>query len=160
MRLWLEEIYNSTFFPAIASLKDTPDDHETAAEWAQWMKEQWRIHGLGTLKQQKNPMVEVRFALKEQLGKDHIIFDHMQFTTEEWTEINLQSVPQPSVYGLLITDPDAIVERATKLIRNRQWHHQLAGLTVLTGRRIAELLKTAEFTKILKFESPPLSRVG
>ncbi|KAI9131963.1 telomere resolvase [Acaryochloris sp. CCMEE 5410] len=151
MRLWLEKIYNTTFFPAIASLQDTPKDHEIADHWTAWMKQQWKTHGLETLNQQKNLMVEVRQALKEELAENHVIFEHMRFTTDEWTEINLQAGSQPREGSIhLITNPDAIVAKASQLLKSCQWANIIAGLTVITGRRCAELLKTATFS----YQSP------
>ncbi|WP_010474803.1 protelomerase family protein [Acaryochloris sp. CCMEE 5410] len=132
-------------------MKDTEEDRETASQWVVWMRKQWSGHGLTTLNQQKNPMTEVRRALKDQLSPDHIIFDYMQFTENQWIEINLQAAPTPIVYGdPLIKDPDTIVHRATQLLNSRQWADSLAGLTAVTGRRCAELLKTATFA----YQSP------
>ncbi|WP_262562528.1 telomere resolvase [Acaryochloris sp. CCMEE 5410] len=78
-------------------------------------------------------------------------FEHMRFTTDEWTEINLQAGSQPREGSIhLITNPDAIVAKASQLLKSCQWANIIAGLTVITGRRCAELLKTATFS----YQSP------
>ncbi|KAI9130224.1 hypothetical protein ON05_031880 (plasmid) [Acaryochloris sp. CCMEE 5410] len=74
----------------------------------------------------------------------------MRFTTDEWTEINLQAGSQPREGSIhLITNPDAIVLRhhnCSELPMGK--YHR--GTTVITGRRCAELLKTATFS----YQSP------
>lgn len=147
MRAWLKSLYQSTFFPAISNLKDTKEDRETAAQWTEWMRQQWASHGLTSLTQQKNPMTEVRRALKDQLPPDHIIFEYMRFKDDQWVEINREAAPTPIVFSNpLIKDPDTIIQRAIQLLDSHQWADNLAGLTGVTGRRCAELLKTATFS--------------
>ncbi|NJR54521.1 MAG: hypothetical protein HC768_07840 [Acaryochloris sp. CRU_2_0] len=153
MRRWLKTLYDKQYFPAIAPLIDTPQDRQISAQWAAWMKQQWQDHGLKDLKQQRNLMTEVRQALKRQLGENHIALQAMNFTRDEWIEINLSisdTVATRNEQQSLIEQPNAIVDRAKMLLDSRDWAEVAAGLAVVTGRRCTELLQTAEFI----YESP------
>ncbi len=149
MRRWLKKLYDHQFFPAVASLGDTPQDRQIAEQWSTWMKRQWHDHGLKQLKQQRNLMTEVRQALKQQLGEDHVVVETMNFSRDEWIQINLSindRVAARNEQQGLIEQPDAIVDRAKMLLDSRDWSEVAAGLAVVTGRRCTELLQTAEFT--------------
>jgi TolA-binding protein len=147
MRKWLEELVDQ-YLEAIANLEDTPVGYAEAARWADWMKSQWAAHGLNTLKQQRNLMTEVRNAVKQQLGEDHMALESMNFTKAEWTQINDpidQQVATRNENQGLIDNPDAIVQKATALLSSREWADVAAALAVLTGRRSSEILATARF---------------
>jgi hypothetical protein len=153
MRRWLKTLYDKQYFPAIAPLVDTPQDRQISEQWAAWMKQKWQDHGLKDLKQQRNLMTEVRQTLKQQLGEDHIALQTMNFTREEWIEINLSisdTVAIRNEQQSLIEQPNAIVDRAKMLLDSQDWAEVTAGLAVVTGRRCTELLQTAEFI----YESP------
>ncbi|WP_299484502.1 protelomerase family protein [Acaryochloris sp. IP29b_bin.137] len=149
MRRWLKKLYDHQFFPAVATLGNSPQDRQIAEQWASWMKQQWHKHGLKTLKQQRNLMTEVRQALKQQLGEEHVAVETMNFSRDEWIQINLSindRVAARNEQQGLIEQPDAIVDRAKMLLDSRDWSEIAAGLAVITGRRCTELLQTAEFT--------------
>ncbi|WP_299415051.1 protelomerase family protein [Acaryochloris sp. IP29b_bin.148] len=149
MRRWLKKLYDHPFLPAVAPLNQTPQDRQIAEQWSAWMKQQWHDYGLKHLKQQRNLMTEVRQALKKQLGEDHVAVEAMNFSRDEWIEINLSindRVAARNEQQGLIEQPDAIVDRAKMLLDHRDWADIAAGLAVLTGRRCTELLQTAEFT--------------
>lgn len=150
MRGWLKAHFQQKYYPAVSILEDTPEDREVAQQWSTWMREQWGNRNLSTLSQQRNLMTEVRSALKERLGEEHWILEVMNFTTDEWTQINEEAnkvVSDRNEQQSLIDEPQAIVDRAEKLLHNREWSDIVAGLAVVTGRRCAELLKTAKFEK-------------
>lgn len=145
MRKWLKELV-SEYLEVIASLEDTPVGWAEAERWSDWMKSQWADHGMQTLKQQRNLMTDVRNALKQQLGEDHMALEYMNFTKAEWTQINEpidQQVATRNENQGLIDNPDAIVEKATALLSSREWADVAAALAVLTGRRSSEILATA-----------------
>lgn len=147
MRKWLEELVNQ-YLEAIANLEDTPLGYAEAARWADWMKSQWAAHGLNTLKQQRNLMTDVRNAVKQQLGEDHMALESMNFTKAEWTQINDpidQQVATRNENQGLIDNPDVIATKATELLSSREWADVAAALAVLTGRRSSEILATARF---------------
>lgn len=147
MRKWLEELVDQ-YLEKIANLEDTPIGYAEAARWADWMKSQWAAHGLNTLKQQRNLMTDVRNAVKQQLGEDHMALESMNFTKAEWTQINDpidQQVATRNENQGLINHPDAIIQKATQLLSSREWADVAAALAVLTGRRSSEILATARF---------------
>ena len=132
MRKWLEELVDH-YLEQIANLESTPVGYAEAARWADWMKSQWAAHGLNTLKQQRNLMTDVRNAIKQQLGEDHIALESMNFTKAEWTQINEpidQQVATRNENQGLIAHPDAIVAKATALLSSREWADVAAALAV------------------------------
>ena len=145
MRKWLKELVEQ-YLKEVANLEETPDGRAEAKQWSQWMKSQWVAHGMKTLKQQRNLMTDVRNAIKQQLGEDHIALESMNFTKAEWTQINEpidQQVATRNENQGLIAHPDAIVAKATALLSSREWADVAAALAVLTGRRSSEILATA-----------------
>lgn len=145
MRKWLKELVDQ-YLEEITNLEDTPVGWAEAERWSEWMKSQWVAHGLETLKQQRNLMTDVRNAIKQQLGEDHMVLEYMNFTKAEWTQINDpidQQVATRNENQGLINNPDAIVEKATELLSSREWADVAAALAVLTGRRSSEILATA-----------------
>jgi prefoldin subunit 5 len=147
VRKWLKELVDQ-YLEAIANLENTPVGYAEAARWADWMKSQWAAHGLNTLKQQRNLMTDVRNAVKQQLGEDHMALESMNFTKAEWTQINDpidQQVATRNENQGLIDNPDAIVQKATALLSSREWTDVAAALAALTGRRSSEILATARF---------------
>ncbi|NJP10094.1 MAG: hypothetical protein HC866_11950 [Leptolyngbyaceae cyanobacterium RU_5_1] len=178
-RTWLENLINNSYLPAIAKLRDTPEDRKDAEHWADWMKRQWEEHGLKTLKQQQSLMDRTRRAIKDRLGEDHFALESMRFTTEEYVQINNEKqgvVSQRNEQVQFLDNPDAIVAQAVRLLNSPEWSEIAAGLSVLTGRRSSEILSTAEFvpktkwsvtftgalkrrgeTQILSFEIPTLT---
>ena len=151
MRKWLQALVDNHYLPAIASLPDTPEGRAEAQTWADWMKQKWADHGLRALKQQRNLMTEVRNAIKQRLGKDHFALESMNFSLEEWIEMNQSiddQVANRNEHQILL-DPQAVnalVYRAVNLLDSREWADIAAGLAVLTGRRSAEIIATGEFT--------------
>ena len=151
MRKWLQKLVDNHYLPAIASLPDTPEGRAEAQTWADWMKQKWADHGLKALKQQRNLMTEVRNAIKQRLGKDHFALESMNFSLEEWIQMNQSiddQVANRNEHQILL-DPkavNALVYRAVNLLTSREWADIAAGLAVLTGRRSAEIIATAEFT--------------
>lgn len=147
MRKWLKELIDNRYLPAIRDLEDSHEGKAKAHELANWMKEQWVTHGLGTLKQQRNLMTDVRNTIKQQLGEDHFALESMNFTKAEWTEINNpieEQVAKRNENQCLLDNPEAIVEQAIELLDSREWASVAAALAVLTGRRSSEVLATAQ----------------
>ena len=70
----------------------------------------------------------------------------MGFTKEEWTDINM---PSEQAVGRRtakpIADPEEIARRAALLLKSNSWSEIAAGLAVVTGRRAAEVMQTAQF---------------
>lgn len=82
-------------------------------------------------------------------GKDeHIALKYLNFTIEEWAELN--QVGQAKLAEnledqRLLDQPQAVIERAEKLLHSERWDDLLTGLALATGRRLTELLKTGRF---------------
>lgn len=149
MRKWLQQLVDQ-YLPVIAALEDTPDGRAVAQEQAGWMKQQWAAHGMATLAQQRNLMTDVRGAIKQGLGAQHFSLESMDFTSEEWTQMNhaiAERVAEQNQQQVILDGGtvNAIVTRATNLLLSREWAEIAAGLAVLTGRRSTEVLKTATF---------------
>ncbi|WP_107667545.1 protelomerase family protein [Cyanothece sp. BG0011] len=140
LKNWLLE-----HLPKIAELEDTPEDHEFARQWDAMAKEMMADRGLVTPSQQKNRLTDIRNALKT-LNPNHPALADVGFTSQEWEAINRSSEQRVSDRNTkFLSDPDAIVEKAIALLDSNDWSDLAAGLAVLTGRRCAEILQTAEF---------------
>ena len=154
---WLKN-WLSEHLPEIASLKDTPSDHNKAREWDTMAKEMMKGRGLVTPEQQKNRITDIRNALST-LNPNHPALADVGFTAEQWEAINRPSEQRVSGAAALaqrdrntkfLHDPSAIVEKAIALLDSYDWYDLAAGLAVLTGRRCAEILHTASF----EYKSP------
>ena len=151
MYKWLARILDNEFFPAVAPLQNTPEGREQAQAWAEWLKQQWcQQRGLCQLHQQRTPMTQTRNAIKQRLGTDHVAYEMVNFSTDEWIQMNLPSqasLQRREENQKLIYHTEAIVASTTGLLDSNYWADIAAGLSVLTGRRLAELLKTGQFTQ-------------
>jgi hypothetical protein len=147
MKKWLAQLLDEDYIPAIAHLKNTPADRTQARKWADWLRGKWAERGLTTLNQQRTLMTDTRNALKA-IDPHHIALESMNFTTEQWREMNNPSedaVEQRNENQQLLAHPDAIVAKATELLDSRDWAEVAAGIVVCTGRRSSEVLATARF---------------
>jgi hypothetical protein len=147
-RAWLEEQLTNRYLPAIAALKDTTKGRAKAEQLAQEMRQDWVERGLEELSQQQGLMDRVRRAIKDQLGEDHFSLELIKFSREEQFELNSQKRQQVGERNLqqqYLDNPDGIVAQAVRLLESPDWAEIAAGLSVLTGRRSTEILKTAEF---------------
>lgn len=158
MYKWLARILDESFFPAVAPLQDTPEGREQSSAWAEWFKQQWcQQRGLCQLHQQRTPMTQTRNAIKQRLSTDHVAYEMVNFSTDEWIQMNLPSQATlqrreenqklSEENQKLIYHTEAIVASATGLLDSNYWANIAAGLSVLTGPRLAELLKTRQFTQ-------------
>ena len=96
-------------------------------------------------KQQKNRITDVRNAIKV-IDPNHPALEVVEIDTPTWIEINDSDRERIAHRTTkLIHDPDAVVALAIDLIKTNNWSDIAAGLAVLTGRRCAEVLKTAVF---------------
>lgn len=146
MKKWLQSLLNQ-FLPAVEKLGHDPAGRAEAERQAAWMKAQWTARGLTGLTQQKNPMTEARQEIKKRLGEDHVALLALNFTEAEWRSINnAQADRVDERSAKLIDHPDQIVERATTLLTSHDWSEIAAGLAVVTGRRLSELLSTMRLT--------------
>ena len=146
---WLKD-WLKLHLPEVAALSDTPQDHAQARAWDEKAKQMMANRGLVTDSQQKNRLTDIRNALKT-INPEHPALQDVGLTSEQWEEINRTSEKKLSDRTTkLLSNPDAIVERAILLLNSHDWYDLAAGLAVLTGRRCAEILKTATF----EFKTP------
>jgi hypothetical protein len=151
VRKWLQTAIDHDYLPVIASLKPTTAGRRLAQELNQRIRQDWHEHGATALSQKQGLSDELRRYLKDKLGEGHWVLDYVGLTTEEYAEINDRKqgrVAERNEATQQIEDPDAIVSRAVELIVGQHdWAEIAAGLAVLTGRRVAEILSTAQFEK-------------
>jgi len=141
---WLKTLLQE-FLPQIIGLPNTPAGHQKAEQWDASIKERMAQRGLSTPTQQKNPITDVRQVIKA-IDPQHPALEEVGFTKEEWTDINMPSeqavarrVAKP------IANPEEIARRAEELLKSDSWSQIAAGLAVVTGRRAAEVMQTAQF---------------
>jgi len=149
-RKWLQRAIESDYLPAIKKLKDTPKGRQQAEALNAQIRQQWHDRGSKTLLQQQGLMDDTRRILKNELGEEHWILNYIKFTTEEYTEINSlkqKRVSDRNEATQQIDQPEAIVAEAVRLMELPNWDCIAAGLAVVTGRRVAEILSTAKFEK-------------
>lgn len=102
-------------------------------------------------------LLRVRLAVTEQNSwlnprtaqQEHLALKYLNFTDEEWLAINAPSeeaLRQRREDPGYVPDPDAIVAKAASLLANSYWQDVALGLSVLTGRRVTEILKTGSLS--------------
>src|SRR5258707_822916 len=77
--------------------------------------------------------------------REHLALRYLNFTNEEWLEINAPSeeaLRQRREDPNYLPDPDAVIAKAASLLTSSYWQDVALGLSVLTGRRVTEILKT------------------
>jgi hypothetical protein len=148
-RTWLDELLTQTYLPAITALKDTKQGREEAGRLGSELRQGWAERGFTSLIQQQGLMDQTRLTLKQALGEKHFSLELIKFTREEYFELNQGKQVRArdrQMHQQYLQNPDAIVTTAVKLLESLEWAEVAAGLAVLTGRRLNEVLKTAEFT--------------
>lgn len=147
-RSWLETDITNIYLPALRDLQDNPEGHREATKLLGNMRADWAGRNLVTVKQQYSCLADVRRAIKSELGQNHWSLQFIDFSRQEHIERNNQQqdqVMQRNSAVKFLDDPEAIVATAVRLLESSEWSEVAAGLSVITGRRIAELLSTASF---------------
>ncbi len=150
-RQWLKEELENQILPEIAKLNFDRRGKLRAKKLCTSMRDAWAARGLTSARQQQGCMDQVRAAIRESLGKQHWSLDYIKLLTEEHVEINHAKslkTRERQLQQLYLKDPDAIVATAVRLLSSNDWAEVTAGLAVLTGRRLNELLETAEFAEV------------
>lgn len=145
-RNWLSQDLENTYLPTIAKAKHP----NTFKKLCKTMREDWSLRGLSSLSAHNDCMGQVRRAIKDKFGEDHSSLKFIDLSTDEYVELNQQRqqrIADRNEAVQFIDNPDAIVAKAVRLLEDSSdWADLTAALSVLTGRRSAELLSTAEFT--------------
>lgn len=98
-------------------------------------------------------LLRVRLAVTEQNSwlnprtaqREHLALKYLNFTDDEWREINASSekaLRERREHPGFVPDPEAVVAKAASLLESSYWQDVALGLSVLTGRRVTEILKT------------------
>ncbi len=153
-KAWLRERWE-TFLPALEKLT-LADEEEIArlcAEEIAYIRERLASASPSSLGE---PMSDTRVRIKalpltdqnsyvnEKGEREHIALKYMNYSREEWRRIK-----QPSEASRerrranmkYLEEPEQIIERAVELLASQQWADLVVGLAVLTGRRLAEIMK-------------------
>jgi hypothetical protein len=147
MRGWLKLLFDS-YLPQLQQLKPTSAGIKKAKAICIEMREKWAAQGKRSLTQQKPLMDEVRAAIKQQFAQDSWLLDYIRLEREEYFEINQKNAEVARLKQMqqqYLTNPDAIVAKAVRLLESPEWKEVACALSVLTGRRLNEVLHTAEF---------------
>ena len=114
-------------------------------DWFDFLLEFMSNRGLVEPTQQKDYLSDVRNAIKV-LDPNHPALEFVDFDKETWIEINNRNSDRIAQRKTkFLSNPDAIVRRATTLLNSYQWSEIVAGLAVVSGRRLTEVIKTAQF---------------
>jgi hypothetical protein len=149
-RKWLAHRISEEYIPFLQSVNHSAAGHKKVQKFTEQLRQEWADRGLKSLKQQQGCMDQLRRAIKDTLGEDHFSLNFIGFSTSEYTALNdekQRSVAERNEAVKFIDNPDAIVAQAVRLLEKEDWAEVAAGLAVLTGRRVGELLSTAEFQK-------------
>lgn len=148
-RAWLTELLSSEILPAIARLKDSKSGRATCQKLAQSLRQTWCDRGFVAPNQQQSLMAATRRAIKDRFGENHFSLEAIDFSRDEYFELNRlrqEKARERQLRQQYLQDPDAIVDKALQLLSSVEWAEVAAGLAVLTGRRLNEVLHTAQFT--------------
>ena len=139
---WLKELLIE-YLPQLIPL--TSSDRETAKLLDASIKQQFIERGLSNPSQQKNRITDVRNAIKV-FDPQHPTLDIIGLSKEEWIEVNTNAgFSTHNRETQFLTNPNAIAQTALNLLKSDRWSEIAAGLAVVTGRRVSEILKTAQF---------------
>ncbi len=148
-RGWLDRLIEQDYLPAIVSLEDSPQGQALALALVADIRNSWTQRGAKTLKQQQSLMDQLRRTIRDRLGNTHFSLAYIDFSREEYFELNHQkqlNARGRQLHQLYLKDPDAIVAQAVRLLDSPEWADVAAGLALLTGRRLNEVLRTAVFS--------------
>ena len=141
---WLKQLLIE-YLPQLIPLTSSERDIETTKLLDTAIKQQFIERSLTSPSQQKNRITDVRNAIKV-FDPQHPTLDIVGLSKEEWIEVNTNAVFNThNRETQFLTNPNAIAQTAFNLIKSDCWSEIAAGLAVVTGRRVIEILKTAQF---------------
>ncbi|MEO1353198.1 MAG: hypothetical protein AAFW84_31295 [Cyanobacteria bacterium J06635_15] len=104
---WLRNLLRKEL-PKVLGVEDTPAGHQQAQAFDALVKAKMAARGLVSLRQQKNPITDVRRVIKA-IDPNHPALADVGFSKAEWTDINLPA--EEAVAGRVakpIENPDEI----------------------------------------------------
>src|SRR5690348_12155061 len=143
---WLVQDWKAFFAALDGALTEQDVQRVCEAEIARW-------RARPTLKKASSlrvPMGDTRAEIKARLEGEKRVWAlrYLAFSEAEWIAMNAggdEAIQQRHENQQFIKDPDVIVAKGTELLSSEQWPDVAAGLAVCTGRRLTEVLKTAQF---------------
>lgn len=153
---WVAEEMKA-FLPTIQALKSEKEIREACEKVvASWRQRYPNGNSL------RNPITQARKALRtlpltkklsyltEKGEQEHVALKYFNLSEAEWIALNAQSeasLDERMTNQHPLSDPDAVVARARQLLTSTAWPEVAVGITVCTGRRLGEVLKTAAFER-------------
>jgi hypothetical protein len=139
---WLEKALK-TLLPQVWDLSTyTPDAQEKAVAWAAQIDQMFAAQKLTTPSQQKNRRTDIANALRL-IHPDHPAIAHVLLPSSVYTVMNNEQASRLNAReNKFFTSEQAnqLVERAIALLESDDPNEVAAGLAVLVGRRISEIL--------------------
>jgi hypothetical protein len=139
---WLEKALK-TLLPQVRDLSShTPDAQEKVAAWAQQIDQILIAQKLTTPSQQKNRRTDIANALRV-IHPEHPAIAHVLLPSSVYTVMNNEQASRLNAReNKFFTSQQAnqVVERAIALLESDDPDEVAAGLAVLVGRRISEIL--------------------
>ena len=139
---WLEKELK-TLLPQVWDLSThTPDAQEKAAAWTAQIDQMFAVQKLMTPSQQKNRRTDIANALRL-IHPDHPAIAHVLLPSSVYTVMNNEQASRLNAReNKFLTSQQAnlLVERAIALLDSGEPDEVAAGLAVLVGRRISEIL--------------------
>ena len=147
---WLKQLLDE-FLPQLIPLTNSARDRSKAKLFDALIKDKFVERGLTSPSQQKNRITDVRNAIKV-FDPQHPVLSVVGLSSDEWIAINSQAASHTHHRSTQFLDnPNAIAQTALDLLQSHTWSDIAAGLTVVTGRRISEVLQTASFQLVSQY---------
>jgi hypothetical protein len=142
---WLKKDWQ-VFFPAV----EQAATEEEVRRLCEAELDGWRARP--TIKKEsslRNPYTDTTNEAKNRLQGEKLewVLKYLSFSSAEWTMMNAgsdETIQERHENQQFIRDPDAIVARGTTLLKSEHWPDLAVGIALCTGRRVTEVLKTAE----------------
>jgi hypothetical protein len=139
---WLQQALTERL-PQVWNLTtESPGWEDTASEWAAQIDQLFQEKKLTTPGQQKNRRTDIANALRT-IDPNHPVIPFVLLPSEVYTQLNNEQASRLNAREnkfFSTKQADELVERAIKLLDSHEPDEVAAGLAVLVGRRISEIL--------------------
>ena len=147
---WLKNLL-AEILPQLIPLNNSERDLEKAKLFDAFIKDKFIERGLTEPAQQKNRITDIRNAIKV-FDPHHPTLDVVALSSDEWIAINQKAASNTHHRSTqFLDDPNAIAQTALDLLGSDTWSDLAAGLAVVTGRRVSEVLQTASFELVSQY---------
>jgi hypothetical protein len=139
---WLEQALTE-LLPQVWDLNtQSPDWEEIASEWVIQIERLFKEKKLTTPGQQKNRRTDIANALRT-IDPNHPVIPFVLLPSEVYTQLNNEQASRLNAREnkfFSTKQADELIERAIALLSSKEPDEIAAGLAVLVGRRISEIL--------------------